>query len=220
MTNFSNTKWIKDKRGHFSDKIKESVKTTHPLKPQVELAKNKIQTQNQKLAYMLDKLRSKEKSLFNQVVATMQKHDIQQSKMLSNELVQVKKTTKTISQLKIALEQIQLRLESTLDIGEVMSTIGPSMGPLTRVQNGLSGMMPEVDLELGEINNMFGDIITNADSSACNTTLGFDANGEDVERILDEANAVAEQRTSDSFPDAPVGAFTSTSRSSIDEHTQ
>ena len=86
MTNFSNTKWIKDKRGHFGDKIKESVKTTHPLKPQVELAKNKIQTQNQKLAYMLDKLRLKERSLFNQVVATMQKHDIQQGKMLSNEL--------------------------------------------------------------------------------------------------------------------------------------
>ena len=220
MTNFSSSKWIKDKRGNFSEKIKGSVKTTHPLKPRVELAKNKIQIQNQKLEFMLDKLRVKEKSLFNQVVTTMQKHDIQQSKMLSNELVQVKKTTKTISQLKIALDQIQLRLESTLDIGEVMSAIGPAMGALTRVKNGLSGMMPEVDSELGEINSVFGDIITNAGSSACNTSLGFDANGEDVERILDEANAVAEQRTSDSFPDAPVGPFTSSSKSSIDEHTQ
>jgi division protein CdvB (Snf7/Vps24/ESCRT-III family) len=226
MTNSSSNKWIKDKKGHFTEKIKESVKTTHPLKPQVELAKNKIQTQNQKLEFMLDKLRLKEKSLFNQVVATMQKHDIQQGKMLSNELAQVKKTTKTISQMKIALEQIQLRLESTLDIGEVMSAIGPATGALTRIKNGLSGMMPEVNLELGEINSMFGDIITNAGSSTCNTSLGFDANGEDVERILDEANAVAEQRTSDSFPDAPIGSFTSpsrftsASRSSIDEHKQ
>ena len=143
----------------------------------------------------------------------------EQGKMLSNELAQVRKTTKMISQLKMALEQIHMRLESTIDIGDVMVAIGPAMGALTRVKSGLSGVMPEVDTELGEINGVFSDIITNAGNMG-NASLALDANGEDVDKILAEASAVAEQRMNDNFPDIPLGSFNSDSRSAVDEHSQ
>jgi division protein CdvB (Snf7/Vps24/ESCRT-III family) len=218
MTNFSSN-WIKDKKVNTPDKIKGAVRTPQPLKPKIELAKNKIQIQNHKLDTILDKLKGKEKSLFNQVVAHMQIHDMQQGKMLSNELAQVRKTTKMISQLKMALEQIHMRLESTIDIGDVMVAIGPAMGALTRVKSGLSGVMPEVDTELGEINGVFSDIITNAGNMG-NASLALDASGEDVDKILAEASAVAEQRMNDNFPDIPLGSFNSDSRSAVDEHSQ
>lgn len=218
MTNFSSN-WIKDKKVNTPDRIKGAMRTPQPLKPKIELAKNKIQIQNHKLDTILDKLTGKEKSLFNQVVAHMQIHDMQQGKMLSNELAQVRKTTKMISQLKMALEQIHMRLESTIDIGDVMVAIGPAMGALTRVKSGLSGVMPEVDTELGEINGVFSDIITNAGNMG-NASLALDASGEDVDKILAEASAVAEQRMNDNFPDIPLGSFNSDSRSAVDEHSQ
>lgn len=218
MTNFSSN-WIKDKKVNTPDRIKGAVRTPQPLKPKIELAKNKIQIQNHKLDTILDKLKGKEKSLFNQVVSHMQIHDMQQGKMLSNELAQVRKTTKMISQLKMALEQIHMRLESTIDIGDVMVAIGPAMGALTRVKSGLSGVMPEVDTELGEINGVFSDIITNAGNMG-NASLALDASGEDVDKILAEASAVAEQRMNDNFPDIPLGSFNSDSRSAVDEHSQ
>ena len=218
MTNFSSN-WIKDKKVNTPDRIKGAVRTPQPLKPKIELAKNKIQIQNHKLDTILDKLKGKEKSLFNQVVAHMQIHDMQQGKMLSNELAQVRKTTKMISQLKMALEQIHMRLESTIDIGDVMVAIGPAMGALTRVKSGLSGVMPEVDTELGEINGVFSDIITNAGNMG-NASLALDASGEDVDKILAEASAVAVQRMNDNFPDIPLGSFNSDSRSAVDEHSQ
>jgi division protein CdvB (Snf7/Vps24/ESCRT-III family) len=218
MTNFSSN-WIKYKKVNTPDRIKGAVRTPQPLKPKIELAKNKIQIQNHKLDTILDKLKGKEKSLFNQVVAHMQIHDMQQGKMLSNELAQVRKTTKMISQLKMALEQIHMRLESTIDIGDVMIAIGPAMGALTRVKSGLSGVMPEVDTELGEINGVFSDIITNAGNMG-NASLALDASGEDVDKILAEASAVAEQRMNDNFPDIPLGSFNSDSRSAVDEHSQ
>ena len=172
---------------------------------------------------MLEKLRGKEKTYLNQVIASVQKHDVQQGKMLSNELAQIRKTAKTISQLKITLEQIQMRLESTLDIGDVMVSIGPAMGALTRVKSGLSSVMPEVDTELGEINGVFRDIMMNAGSMS-NNSFTFDASGEDVDRILVEAGAVAESRVNASFPDIPTGSFSSSngssgSKTSIDEHS-
>ena len=225
-TNFSNN-WIKENRLNTAERIKESVRTQTPLKSKIEFAKNRLQAQNQKMDTMLEKLRGKEKTYFNQVVVSVQKHDVQQGKMLSNELAQIRKTAKTISQLKITLEQIQMRLESTLDIGDVMVSIGPAMGALTRVKSGLSSVMPEVDTELGEINGVFSDIMINAGSMS-NNSFAFDASGEDVDKILAEAGAVAESRMNASFPDIPIGSFSSnsssnsisSSRSSIDEHSQ
>jgi division protein CdvB (Snf7/Vps24/ESCRT-III family) len=204
MTTFSSN-WVKDNKQNMSERIKQNIGPQQPLKPRIELAKNKIQAQNQKLETILEKLRGKEKSLFSQVVSALQRHDTQQGKMISNEIAQVRKTTKMISQLKMALEQIQLRLESTIDLGDVMVAIGPAMGALTRVRSGLSGVMPEVDRELGEINGVFSDIMMSAGSMG-NTSFAFDASGEEVDKILAEAGAVAEQRMSSSFPDVPTGS--------------
>jgi len=221
MTSFSNN-WVKEKNiMNTSDKIREAVRTPQPLKPRIEFAKNRIQSQNQKLDTILDKLNGKEKSLFNQVVNHLQKHDVQESKVLSNELAQVRKGSKLISQLKASLEQVHLRLDSTIDVGNVMAALGPAMGSLTNLRSGLSGVVPEVDTQLGEINGVFTDIMTSA-AGIGNTSIAYDASSEDVDKILSEAGAVAEQRVNENFPDVPIGSYGrgSSSRSSIDEHSQ
>jgi division protein CdvB (Snf7/Vps24/ESCRT-III family) len=204
MTSFTNN-WVKDNKATMSERVKESLGPQQPLKPRIEYAKQKIHAQNQKLDTILEKLKGKEKTLFNQVVAALQKHDTQAGKMVSNEIAQIRKTIKMISQVKMALEQIQLRLETTIDLGDVMVAIGPAMGALTRVRSGLAGVMPEVDRELGEINGVFSDIMMSAGSMG-NTSFAFDASGEEVDKILAEAGAVAETRMSENFPDVPVGS--------------
>lgn len=219
MTNFSSS-WVNERRLNTSEKIKENLRKQQPLKPRIEFAKNKIQTQNHKLNNILENLRGKEKTLFNQVVLNLQKHDAQQVKMMSNELAQIKRTTKMISQVKMSVEQIQLRLESTIDIGDVMTSIGPAVGALTRVRSGMSGVMSEVDTELVEVDRAFSDIIMNVGSIDNNASFTFDAGGEDVDRILVEASAVAEQRMNENFPDVPVeSSFSNGSRSSMGEHS-
>ena len=220
MTNFSSS-WVNERRLNTSEKIKENLRKQQPLKPRIEFAKNKIQTQNHKLNNILENLRGKEKTLFNQVVLNLQKHDAQQVKMMSNELAQIKRTTKMISQVKMSVEQIQLRLESTIDIGDVMTSIGPAVGALTRVRSGMSGVMSEVDTELVEVDRAFSDIIMNVGSIDNNASFTFDAGGEDVDRFLVEASAVAEQRMNENFPDVPVeSSFSNGSRSSMGEHSQ
>jgi division protein CdvB (Snf7/Vps24/ESCRT-III family) len=221
MTNFSSS-WVNERRLNTSEKIKENLRTQQPLKPRIEFAKNKIQTQNHKLNNILENLRGKEKTLFNQVVLNLQKHDAQQVKMMSNELAQIKRTTKMISQVKMSVEQIQLRLESTIDIGDVMTSIGPAVGALTKVRSGMSGVMSEVDTELVEVDRAFSDIIMNVGSIDNNASFTFDAGGgEDVDRILVEASAVAEQKMNENFPDVPVeSSFSNGSRSSMGEHSQ
>lgn len=218
MTSFSN-EWNKEAKKDATERIIESLRTQKPLKPTMETAKNRLGIQTQKLDTLLEKLKSKDRTLFNQIVTHLQNHDSQQSKMLSNELSQVRKTIKTISQLKMSLEQVHMRLESTIDIGDALTALKPAVGTLSKVKTGLTGLMPNVDTELEEINDVFSDIMANANSTS---DIGFALNpsGGDMNNILAEASIVAEQRVTDNFPDVPMGTFNRNSRSSIGEHTE
>lgn len=218
MTSFSN-QWNKEAKKDPTERIRESLRTQKPLKPTMETAKNRLGIQTQKLDTLLEKLKSKDRSLFDQIVTHLQNHDSQQSKMLSNELSQVRRTIKTISQLKMSLEQVHMRLESTIDIGDALTALKPAVGTLSKVKTGLTGLMPNVDTELGEISDVFSDIMVNANSTS---DIGFALNpsGGDMNNILAEASIVAEQRVTDNFPDVPMGTFNRNSRSSIGEHTE
>lgn len=218
MTSFSN-QWNKEAKKDPTERIRESLRTQKPLKPTMETAKNRLGIQTQKLDTLLEKLKSKDRTLFDQIVTHLQNHDSQQSKMLSNELSQVRRTIKTISQLKMSLEQVHMRLESTIDIGDALTALKPAVGTLSKVKTGLTGLMPNVDTELGEISDVFSDIMVNADSTS---DIGFAMNpsGGDVNNIIAEASVVAEQRVTDNFPDVPMGTFNRNSRSSIGEHTE
>jgi division protein CdvB (Snf7/Vps24/ESCRT-III family) len=218
MTSFSN-QWNKEAKKDPTERIRESLRTQKPLKPTMETAKNRLGIQTQKLDTLLEKLKSKDRTLFDQIVTHLQNHDSQQSKMLSNELSQVRRTIKTISQLKMSLEQVHMRLESTIDIGDALTALKPAVGTLSKVKTGLTGLMPNVDTELGEINDVFSDIMVNANSTS---DIGFALNpsGGDMNNILAEASIVAEQRVTDNFPDVPMGTFNRNSRSSIGEHTE
>jgi division protein CdvB (Snf7/Vps24/ESCRT-III family) len=218
MTSFSN-QWNKEAKKDATERIIESLRTQKPLKPTMETAKNRLGIQTQKLDTLLEKLKSKDRTLFNQIVTHLQNHDSQQSKMLSNELSQVRRTIKTISQLKMSLEQVHMRLESTIDIGDALTALKPAVGTLSKVKTGLTGLMPNVDTELGEINDVFSDIMANANSTS---DIGFALNpsGGDMNNIIAEASIVAEQRVTDNFPDVPMGTFNRNSRSSIGEHTE
>jgi len=218
MTSFSN-QWNKEAKKDTSERIRETLGTQKPLKPKMETAKNRLGIQTQKLDSLLEKLKSKDRTLFNQIVTHLQNHDSQQSKMLSNELSQVRRTIKTISQLKMSLEQVHMRLESTIDIGDALTALKPAVGTLSKVKTGLTGLMPNVDSELGEINDVFSDIMVNANSTS---DIGFALNpsGGDMNNILAEASIVAEQRVTDNFPDVPMGTFNRNSRSSIGENTE
>jgi division protein CdvB (Snf7/Vps24/ESCRT-III family) len=218
MTSFSN-QWNKEAKKDTTEKIRESLRSQKPLKPTMESARNRLGIQTQKLDGLLEKLKSKDRSLFNQIVTHLQNHDGQQSKMLSNELSQVRRTIKTISQLKMSLEQVHMRLESTIDIGDALTALKPAVGTLSKVKTGLTGLMPNVDTELGEINDIFSDIMVNANSTS-DIGIALNPLGGDINSIIAEASVVAEQRVTDNFPDVPVGTFNRNSRSSIGEHTE
>jgi len=206
MTGFDKN-WSNQSRANTSEKLKDSLRPQSPLKPRIETAVNKLQLQTSKLDTMLTKLNERDASLFRRVVEAMQRHDADSAKVLSNELAEVRKISKTLGQSKIALEQVSMRLSTIHDMGDAMVALGPAMSSIKSLKPSLGRFVPGAD---GEINNMqsllSGIMMESLQSSGAGIELNTGSGG-DIDQIMIEASAVAEQKVNDKFPFIPNGSF-------------
>lgn len=206
MTGFGRN-WSSQSRAGASDKLKESLRPQGPLKPRIETAVNKLQLQTSKLDTMITKLNERDASLFRRVVDSMQRHDTDSAKVLSNELAEMRKISKTLGQAKMALEQVSMRLSTIHDMGDAMVALGPAMASIKGLKPSLGRFVPGADSEINNMHNLLGSIMT---ESLQSNSLGIEVNtagGGDIDQIMMEASAVAEQKVNDKFPSIPAGSF-------------
>ena len=201
MTGFDKT-WTRPESVGISEKLRETVKPQGALKPRIEQAVNKLQGQISKMDSMLSKLRERDAQLFKRIVAAMQHHDAATSRVLSNELAEIRKVSKMLGNARMALEQVQLRLTTIHDLGDAMVAIAPAMSTMKGLKSSLGRFMPEADSELNAmtqtLNGLMMDSLAGGDFN-----VDTDASNEETVRILQEASAVAEQQIGDRFPSVP-----------------
>ena len=201
MTGFDKT-WTRPESVGISEKLRETVKPQGALKPRIEQAVNKLQGQISKMDSMLSKLRERDAQLFKRIVAAMQHHDAATSRVLSNELAEIRKVSKMLGNARMALEQVQLRLTTIHDLGDAMVAIAPAMSTMKGLKSSLGRFMPEADSELNAmtqtLNGLMMDSLAGGDFN-----VDTDSSNEETERILQEASAVAEQQIGDRFPSVP-----------------
>lgn len=204
-----NRRWVKPPTNEgvankiLENKFIDNIKSTAPLKPKIEDAQKKLQLQISKLDGISNKMQEKDHLIFKRIVYAMQNHDSQYAKVLSNELSQIRKMNKMVSSAKLAMEQIQLRLNTITELGDVVVTLSPAMSVIKGIQGGLSSMMPEADQSFGQISDLLSTIM-NDSSQIPNTEIsGTGMISEDSMKILEEASMVVEQNMKDKFPDLP-----------------
>ena len=127
MPNFQN-KWSKPPTPGITERINGVIRPKGALKPRVEMAVKRLQGQISKLDNMLTKLKERDEKIFNRIVIATQQHDTHTSKVLSNELAEVRKVSRVLGNARMALEQIELRLTTFHDLGDTVVTIMPTIG--------------------------------------------------------------------------------------------
>ena len=204
-----NKKWNNDhtsKEG-IRDKLREAAQSQTPLKPRIEETQKKLQIQIAKLDGMASKMQEKDKVIFGRIVRAMQNHDNHYGKLLSGELSQIRKMIKMIDSAKTAFEQLQLRLNTMTELGDVVVTLNPAMNAIKGIQGGLSSMMPQADQSFGQISDLLGNIMTGS-SQTPTATAALDSSSikldEEAMDILQEATSLVEENTRDKLPDLPL----------------
>jgi len=216
MPNFSST-WARQETQSVTGRLRDAVKPQGALKPRIQTAVNKLQVQISKMDSMLSKLQERDAQLFQRVVTAMQAHDTSTSRVLSNELAEIRKVTKMLGNARMSLEQVQLRLTTIHDLGDAMVAIGPAMSTMKGLKSSLGRFMPEADSELNAMSQTLNGLMM--DSLAGDSfNMESDASSEETEKILQEASAVAEQQIGEKFPSVPfqTGLSSQTSTSTFE----
>jgi len=202
MTSFDKT-WARQESQGVAGKLREAVKPQGALKPRIQTAVNKLQVQISKMDSMLTKLQERDQQIFQRVVTAMQQHDTTTSKVLSNELAEIRKVTRMLGNARMSLEQVQLRLTTIHDLGDAMVAIGPAMSTMKGLKSSLGRFMPEADSELNSMTQTLNGLMVDSFSGDA-FNMESDSTNEETEKILQEASAVAEQQIGDKFPSVPT----------------
>jgi division protein CdvB (Snf7/Vps24/ESCRT-III family) len=205
-------KWSNQPQPGITEKINDVIKPKGALKPRIQIAIKKLKLQISKLDSMLIKLKERDAKIFQRIVEATKQHDTQTTKVLSNELAEIRKVTKILSGARIALERIELRLTTTSDIGDTVLTIMPTMGLMKNLKSSLGKIMPGAEQEISQMAEMLGGFMT--ESFSGDGAFGIDdSTNIESEKILQEATAVAENSTGDLFPSVPTSTTSTKSPS-------
>ncbi len=196
-------KWSKPPTPGITERINDVIKAKGPLKPRIQMAIQRLQKQIAKLDNMLSKLKERDEKIFQRIVIATQQHETQTTKVLSNELVEIRKVTKILGNARMALEQIELRISTAHDLGDTVVTIMPTIGLIKNMKSSLVKFIPGADQEINKMAEMLGGLMTETFSG--DATFGIDeATNSESEKILQEATAVAESSVDDKFPNTPT----------------
>ena len=195
--------WDKVTGESLSQKFMGRVKPGEPLKNKIEFAQRKLQSQITKLEGINIKLQRKHDLIFEKIVNAQKSNHNGYAKAYAIELGQVRKMKSMISGAKLSMEQVQLRLSTVSELGDVVVTLSPAMSLIRGLSSSLSGIMPEANASMQDLSQILGDVMTG--SSVNNTGImdtGISENPETI-AILEEANSIIEGQTKVSIPEVP-----------------
>ncbi len=181
------------------------------VKEQIASALYRLNIQNKKLEAAAMRMQQHDKDIFAKCVNSQMAHDTARAMMYANECAEVRKMAKVTLQCQMALEQVSLRLETIEEFGEVAKMMAPVASVVHSIKNQISGVIPEVGFELGEIGEVLSGVVDEA-GEVTGSSYDVNASSEEAQRILGEAGTISEQHMKDRFPELPSNGLPSTQR--------
>jgi len=203
MVSFSD-KWNALKNNEkLSQAFMGRVKPDAPLKNRLDTAQKKLQLQITKLAEIDTKLQQKNNAIFEKIVSSKKANNETYAKVYANELAEIRKHQKMINNAKLSMEQIQIRLNTVSELGDVVVTLSPCMSLIKGLSTSLGGMMPTVSDSMQDLSSMLGDIVTGSSITHDGSLGQMDTMNSDATAILEEAQSIVSENTRQSMPDPP-----------------
>ena len=91
-------------------------------------------------------MKGREEEIFNKVVDAMKAHNTIYAKNFLIELVQLRKSQRTLNQARMALEQLSMRISTIRDLGEIMEILEPAMSLVRGLKLDFEGLVPSTDM--------------------------------------------------------------------------
>ncbi|BFI74183.1 cell division protein CdvB1/B2 [Sulfurisphaera ohwakuensis] len=194
--------WNGKQEPTIAEKVKNLFKPQQPLRYRLVMAHYRLKTTISRLDVYISRLQERDRALFEKVVEAQMNKDTARAAMYANEIAEIRKVTKQLLTTQIALEQVELRLETISELGDVFTSLIPVLGVVRELRQAMKGIMPELSVELAELEEGLQEVVIEA-GEFTGAGIDYTMTTPEAKKILEEASAVAEQRMKEKFPSLP-----------------
>ena len=197
--------WNDIKNGlSMSQKVLDKVvKPESALRNKISNAQSALQIQISKLESTQKKLQDNHDRIFNKIVDAKKARDESKARSYAIELQELRKIKTMIGNAKLSMEQIQLRLNTVSELGDVVVTLSPCMSLIKGLAPSISSLMPGVSASLQDLTGVLNDVMTTSTFDP-DSIISNDHLDQDTTAILEEAHAVIEGETISKMPEPPA----------------
>ena len=188
---------------NLSQKFIDKIKPQTALKNRINDAEKKMEYQILRLDQVHNKLMQNHDHIFKKIVDAQLTRNESRARTYAIELQEVRKTKNKIAEAKLAMEQIKLRLRTVSELGDIVITLSPCMSLIKGLAPSISALLPQMHTSLGDLTNMFGDMLTDSSLSQESLTPTYQGNA-DTEAILQEASDIVEGKIRTAMPEPPT----------------
>jgi len=177
-------------------------KAREEIRLKLEQSLSDLNAQIMKLRSKYEEMTAKSKEYFEEVVEALISGDEGRASIYAEEIAEIKRLASILVKTQLVLEQVKLRLETILEISELMGLVVPLLSLITEVGDEVAGIAPDAAKNLHELATYIEDF---SNVSSVNE-LKVDAPeelDEEARKILEEAQKTAAERVKQSFPDVP-----------------
>ena len=165
------------------------------VKPKIASTIKEIELHRKELENLRVKLEQRRKSLFDTTVKAMMTKDQSKAVVYANEWSELRKVGKVVYASELALTQVVLRLESILDVGDVMYHMSMAFKVLRRVNKTVQGLVPSLDQASNDINNALTETMAGMENISPSISLNIKT--ETGEELVEQARKLAEERANE-----------------------
>ena len=189
--------------GNISQSVINKIKPETPIKNKIDLAQKKIEFQILKLDGINEKLKIKHEMIFEKIVNAQKNNQTGYAQAYAVELAQVRKMKNMISGAKLSIEQINLRLSTVSELGDVVVTLSPCMAIIRGLAPSLTGIMPEASASMQDLSQILGDVMSGSSLNMGDSLSVAAETNSDTLAILEEAHNVIAGQTKSTIPEIP-----------------
>ncbi|MCY4490767.1 MAG: Snf7 family protein [Thaumarchaeota archaeon] len=195
--------WNNADGASLSQRVMEKIRPDVPLRNKIDVAQRRLQTQISKLEHITEKLQKKDNEIFDKVVTAQKSHNNRYAQAYAGELAQVRKMKDMVNGARLSMEQIQLRLNTVSELGDVVVTLSPCMAIINGLKPSLNGIMPEANASMQDLSQTLGDIMSDSSMAGGDMMSIGPETSADTNAILEEAHTLIAGQTKNTIPDVP-----------------
>ena len=196
--------WNGKTKGDGISKVIKRVKPDVPLAKKVEAAQRHLAAPISRLRAIDEKLQTKDAQLFKRVVSAQRARNNAYATMYANELVQVRKMKDMVAAARLSMEQMQLRLNTLSELGDVVVTLSPCMALINDLGPAIGSIMPEATESMQDLSTLMGDLISSS-SVDTDTAINAAPQSQDSMDILRSVDTKLSEEAQKLIPTVPDG---------------